>query len=105
MGIFIAMAVKTPLVPFHLWLPEAHSEANLAGSIILAGSKYAQITLNNMLRGVQSLGGEVQLAGNNINRSRNLRGLMLKRNVNLQQKSYSTSRRPHPDEESSYLAG
>nr|QUQ05893.1 NADH dehydrogenase subunit 4 [Neoconidiobolus thromboides] len=37
LALFISFAVKTPLVPLHLWLPEAHSEANIAGSIILAG--------------------------------------------------------------------
>ena len=26
-----------PLVPFHVWLPEAHSEAPTSGSVILAG--------------------------------------------------------------------
>jgi len=36
-GIFMALWIKTPLVPFHLWLPLAHSEAPLAGSILLAG--------------------------------------------------------------------
>lgn len=50
MGIYIAMAVKTPLVPFHLWLPSAHSEADLGGSIILAGRQYAQVKFNKMLR-------------------------------------------------------
>lgn len=35
-GFFISFAVKTPLVPFHLWLFRAHAEAPLAGSIILA---------------------------------------------------------------------
>lgn len=35
---FIAFAVKTPLWPFHLWLPRAHSDSNLAGSIILAAT-------------------------------------------------------------------
>lgn len=34
---FIGFAVKVPLPPFHLWLPEAHVEAPTAGSIILAG--------------------------------------------------------------------
>ena len=29
--------VKLPLVPFHTWLPDAHTEAPTAGSIILAG--------------------------------------------------------------------
>ena len=35
--IFIAFAIKTPLFPFHIWLPEAHVEAPTTGSIILAG--------------------------------------------------------------------
>jgi len=34
--IFFSLSVKTPLVPFHIWLPLAHSEANVSGSIILA---------------------------------------------------------------------
>lgn len=37
LGFGIAFAVKTPLVPFHIWLPRAHAEAPLAGSMILAG--------------------------------------------------------------------
>lgn len=37
LAIFISMAIKTPLVPFHIWLPRAHAEAPLAGSVILAG--------------------------------------------------------------------
>lgn len=37
LGFFVAFAVKTPLVPFHIWLPRAHAEAPLAGSILLAG--------------------------------------------------------------------
>ena len=37
LGIFLGLAVKTPIVPFHLWLKTAHSEANTATSIILAG--------------------------------------------------------------------
>jgi NADH-ubiquinone oxidoreductase chain 4 len=37
LGIFISMAIKTPLIPFHVWLPRAHAEAPLAGSVILAG--------------------------------------------------------------------
>ena len=31
-------AIKTPLVPFHMWLPRAHAEAPLAGSILTSGS-------------------------------------------------------------------
>lgn len=34
---FIAFAIKVPVVPFHVWLPEAHVEAPTAGSVILAG--------------------------------------------------------------------
>jgi NADH-ubiquinone oxidoreductase chain 4 len=37
LGIFLSLAVKTPMIPFHLWLPEAHVEAPVAGSVILAG--------------------------------------------------------------------
>jgi NADH-quinone oxidoreductase subunit M len=34
---FIGFAVKVPMVPFHTWLPDAHTEAPTAGSVILAG--------------------------------------------------------------------
>jgi len=37
LGFFIAFAVKLPVVPFHTWLPDAHTEAPTAGSLILAG--------------------------------------------------------------------
>ena len=33
----IGFAIKTPTVPFHTWLPPAHTEAPAAGSAILAG--------------------------------------------------------------------
>ncbi len=33
----LAFAVKVPMVPFHTWLPDAHTEAPTAGSVILAG--------------------------------------------------------------------
>ncbi len=33
----VAFAVKVPLVPFHTWLPDAHTQAPTAGSVILAG--------------------------------------------------------------------
>jgi NADH-quinone oxidoreductase subunit M len=36
-GIFIAFAIKVPLFPFHTWLPDAHTAAPTAGSVILAG--------------------------------------------------------------------
>ena len=38
LGFFLALAVKTPLVPVHIWLPKAHSDAPLAASILLAGT-------------------------------------------------------------------
>jgi NADH-ubiquinone oxidoreductase chain 4 len=38
LGFFIAFAVKTPLYPFIIWLPKAHSDSPLAGSILLAGT-------------------------------------------------------------------
>lgn len=34
---FIGFAIKTPVVPFHTWLPAAHVEAPTAGSVLLAG--------------------------------------------------------------------
>ncbi len=37
LGFFIAFAVKLPVVPLHTWLPDAHTEAPTAGSVILAG--------------------------------------------------------------------
>ena len=32
-----AFAIKAPLVPFHTWLPDVHTEAPTAGSVVLAG--------------------------------------------------------------------
>jgi NADH-quinone oxidoreductase subunit M len=37
LGFFAAFAVKLPAFPFHTWLPDAHTEAPTAGSVILAG--------------------------------------------------------------------
>ena len=34
---FLAFAIKVPLFPFHTWLPDAHTDAPTAGSVILAG--------------------------------------------------------------------
>ncbi len=34
---FLAFAVKTPLFPFHAWLPDAYCQASPAGTILLAG--------------------------------------------------------------------
>ena len=36
-GLFLVFAVKIPLMPVHLWLPEAHVAAPTAGSVLLAG--------------------------------------------------------------------
>lgn len=37
LGFFASLAVKIPKFPFHIWLPQAHVEAPVAGSVILAG--------------------------------------------------------------------
>lgn len=37
LGFFVAFAVKLPVVPLHTWLPDAHTEAPTAGSVVLAG--------------------------------------------------------------------
>lgn len=37
LAFFAAFAVKLPVLPFHTWLPDAHTEAPAAGSVILAG--------------------------------------------------------------------
>lgn len=37
MAFFLSLAVKIPMVPFHIWLPQAHVEAPMAGSVLLAG--------------------------------------------------------------------
>ncbi len=37
LGFFVAFAVKLPMFPLHTWLPDAHTEAPTAGSVILAG--------------------------------------------------------------------
>ena len=37
LAFFLSFAIKMPMFPFHTWLPDAHSEAPTAGSVILAG--------------------------------------------------------------------
>lgn len=37
LAFFFSFAVKVPMLPVHLWLPEAHVEAPTAGSVLLAG--------------------------------------------------------------------
>src|SRR6195256_3056798 len=36
LAFFFGFAVKVPMFPFHTWLPDAHTEAPTAGSVILA---------------------------------------------------------------------
>jgi proton-translocating NADH-quinone oxidoreductase chain M len=36
-SLFLSFAIKVPMLPFHIWLPEAHVEAPTAGSVLLAG--------------------------------------------------------------------
>jgi len=35
--LFLVFAIKIPVFPFHIWLPEAHVEAPTVGSVLLAG--------------------------------------------------------------------
>ncbi len=37
LGFLVGFAVKLPAVPLHTWLPDAHTEASTAGSVMLAG--------------------------------------------------------------------
>lgn len=37
LGFFIAFTVKLPALPFHTWLPDAHTQAPTGGSVLLAG--------------------------------------------------------------------
>ncbi|MDD5035229.1 MAG: NADH-quinone oxidoreductase subunit M [Methylococcaceae bacterium] len=37
LGFFIAFAIKLPALPFHTWLPDAHTQAPTGGSVLLAG--------------------------------------------------------------------
>jgi NADH-quinone oxidoreductase subunit M len=37
LGFFVAFAVKLPMFPLHTWLPDAHTKAPTAGSVVLAG--------------------------------------------------------------------
>src|SRR2546430_1634075 len=36
-GFLIGFGIKLPVIPFHSWLPDAHTEAPTEGSVILAG--------------------------------------------------------------------
>lgn len=37
LAFFFSFAIKIPMFPFHIWLPEAHVEAPTEGSVLLAG--------------------------------------------------------------------
>lgn len=37
LGFFASLSVKIPMIPVHIWLPQAHVEAPVAGSVLLAG--------------------------------------------------------------------
>lgn len=37
LALFLGFAIKVPMFPFHTWLPDAHTDAPTAGSVILAG--------------------------------------------------------------------
>jgi len=37
LAFFFSFSIKVPMVPFHIWLPEAHVEAPTSGSVVLAG--------------------------------------------------------------------
>jgi NADH-quinone oxidoreductase subunit M len=55
--IFFCFCVKLPMFPFHTWLPDAHTDAPTAGSVMLAGvlikmGGYGMIRLLGMFRDV-----------------------------------------------------
>ena len=37
LGFILSLSIKIPMIPVHIWLPQAHVEAPLSGSILLAG--------------------------------------------------------------------
>ncbi len=37
LAFFLGFAIKVPMFPFHTWLPDAHTDAPTAGSVLLAG--------------------------------------------------------------------
>lgn len=49
LAFFLSFAIKTPMVPFHIWLPRAHAEAPLRGSILLA-SVFLKLAVYGFLR-------------------------------------------------------
>lgn len=66
--VVLGFAVKTPLVPLHTWLPDAHSKAPTVGSVLLAGvflklGTYGLIFLASILDGFEQLAPYVAVAG------------------------------------------
>ena len=55
--IFIAFAIKLPVVPLHTWLPDAHTDAPTAVSVILAGV-LLKMGAYGMVRLVAGFGGD-----------------------------------------------
>ena len=55
-GFFIAFAVKTPLYPFIIWLPKAHADSPLAGSVILAATILKLATYGALWTGTSHIG-------------------------------------------------
>lgn len=53
--IALGLAVKTPVVPLHTWLPDAHSKAPTVGSVLLAGVLLKLGTYGLLLLGVSML--------------------------------------------------
>ena len=60
--IFIAFAIKLPMFPFHTWLPDAHTDAPTAVSVILAGI-LLKMGAYGMIRLVAGFGGEGIIPG------------------------------------------
>ena len=59
--IFIAFAIKLPVVPLHTWLPDAHTDAPTAVSVILAGV-LLKMGAYGMVRLVAGFGGDGGIA-------------------------------------------
>jgi len=55
LGFFVAFAVKTPLYPFIIWLPKAHSDSPLAGSILLAATILKLATYGALCLGMSQI--------------------------------------------------
>jgi NADH:ubiquinone oxidoreductase subunit 4 (subunit M) len=55
LGFFVAFAVKTPMYPFIIWLPKAHSDSPLAGSILLAATILKLATYGALCLGMSQI--------------------------------------------------